>query len=1108
MIFRIYDDKNAPNTNTDGWAPMNTIITSEQIKSIQSADGDTPDREITSIPSPWGRLDLVRTAFRNVNNSKSLHGNTLDYKLVSDVLDIAQICFHLKRFVQQEVIEILRWDRTQELQRLSTSAHQGHQELERAWSKYLAQDEKSFNFSTLNEIAIFHFVHPITKERTVIGASSPVTLFFPAAGNLSHIAEHIAFGQDRPFDGEYTPLTNREEAFVIWLYALRESYANFSTAFKDFNEYLDLCKPQLKASLQAKINQLNNESYNNDYSSMDYQAGQPMYILNNLPIRVDFGNNAHDILNHSDFVIQTRLNYQATLPLVLPTSQGWGHLFYISDKWDSDTHVAEQDTRPLEQRILPGDGSVYPYLTIGDFLEDRIIKLKNSINTTHFYAGELESCLAERGSNYLLPLKPLFFEFFSVDDLINKKMLRLDATGDRVVVELNIPVKGGIISYRRYYTQRIENFEIVNDDIHTIEDFPLELGLIHTHVYSPLCYVLPQDHGNNASLQYLSPQGWQPEQNRTEQALGLGDMGYCSAIQGRFDALRLQVSETSAIIIPQPKSAKVSNDSIEYAVDLGTSNTCIAYRLNGIGNSQILNWSKGEMTSMLTKFDVISGAKGIIEGHLSLSSLGEGLHVLPLRTALLKDKDRRVYEGAMLGMCPSLNYQYQDIDIRGSETITDIKWANEANNYRLKAYINSLCVWLRRHADNLGIKDNIKLTWLFPSSMTPHQQEGLRKVWQEATQEILGCSIAVTEVNEAVAPYQYLTINGGVKGRTVAMDIGGGTVDVLLTGSHVQQEMSLTSFRLGANILYTAPSRFQGAGSGFARMLYDYLAEHTDKHDKIGTTMEKMQGFIKGYQSEEAVDKFFSLAKQLEHEKFKGVSLRLDDILQDENRGRCKLRSAVLLYFTLQVYHIAELMYHQRLARPNSFVFSGNGSRVLYVLGNRGFLSDLITHIFNFVADKYQTTGESGVIEAMFNPEPKESTTYGAIIAAANRVSSPQECKNIGGGLILNQDSTDRAYQQGDEELVYDDLRSFLVLFGNLNSRLRLVRDWGYDNDSLEKIHTILCNKESNKVIFDSYVRLELEQEKQKNESYSQSPFFSFVAHAIKEIVYELYPQQ
>lgn len=1109
MIYRLYSDNNASNTNIDGWGATPTHITPELIRTIKASDGQHPDKEITSIPSPWGRMDLIRSAFAEVVESKKIYGKTLNHKLISDTLDLAQICFHLKRFVKQGIIELVRWDKNEELTRLSSSSLLGHQELERALTKYLTQDAGSFNFDIFDECAVFRFVHPRTKAPTIIGGTSPTTLFFPAPGDLSCIAEHIAFGQDKPFDDAYTALPKREDAFIIWLYAIEKSYPSFSVKFESLYRYLQLCKKELKEEVQRKINSLTAQSYHTSYTLMEYQAGQPVYVLRDLGLYVDLGNNAELIQNASDFVVQTHQSQRNPLPLVLPTTKGWDHLHYVTDKWRSDTFVPTADAQPLDQRLLPGDGSAYPYLTEEDFLCDKLIKLKNSINTDQFYCGELDATVAS--CRYLLPLKPLFFEFFSVQELISKKMLGLKAYGDKIVVTLTIPIKGGRITYERNYTEAKQGFYSDSPD-YTIEELDFELGLIQTQVYTPVCCIIPDDKAN-FKLEYLSDKGvLTPMNNTVKQDLGLGSAVYTSAIVGPLEALRIELSGMSAMIVPTKSTVRqASAQSIEYAVDLGTSNTCIAYRLDGKGSPQLLNWSNGQMISVLTKFDQDVEAKPLIYGHLSLDALGEGIYKLPLRTALLCDLDCPSFQGAMIGSCPSLNYQYQSADLPKTKTETNIKWSGQANDYYLKAYIYGLCVWMRKHADNYGVGDKIKLRWLYPSSMPSQMKRNLRSVWKEATGEIFGTKVEVTDVNEAVAPYLHLS-EAGAKGRTVCMDIGGGTVDVLITGRSMDEAMHLTSFRFGSNFLYEAPTNQKAAGSGFARMLCDYLEEQRTRVEaeleknslpKISDIVAKMRTFVKEYQSAEAVDKFFSFAKQLHTKDYKGLEVELKNILQDTEHGYSKLRSAVLLYFALQVYHIARLIHHRGLERPDGFVFSGNGSRVLSVLGDEDFLADLVSHIFDFVAEEQQTTpGAQQKIKVQFNSEPKEATTYGAIKATSTE--QPEVCMYLGSREVID-DSNPRYFQAEDEQHLYDDVASFAKLFQGLNDKLRLVRDWGYDRDSLGEVYSFLCNNHRNKQTFDTNVSREL---KEAADGYSQSPFFSFWAHAIKEIVYELYPQK
>ena len=48
---------------------------------------------------------------------------------------------------------------------------------------------------------------------------------------------------------------------------------------------------------------------------------------------------------------------------------------YVVSKWDKNTHVLYFDSMSISERTLSDDGTKYPYITVGDFLEDTIIKV-------------------------------------------------------------------------------------------------------------------------------------------------------------------------------------------------------------------------------------------------------------------------------------------------------------------------------------------------------------------------------------------------------------------------------------------------------------------------------------------------------------------------------------------------------------------------------------------------------------------------------------------------------------------------------------------------------------------------------------------------------------
>lgn len=1101
MIFRIYDQNNAANVNTDGWAAMTTPLSADQINTIQDPTGGLPSREITSIPSPWGRLDLVRTAFRNIVASKRVDGDTLDHKLVSDTLDVAQICFHLARLSKQGIVRTMRWGRQTELDALADSPHKGHRELERAWSKYLSQDAESFNFDAFEECAIFSFVDPQTKAQMIIGGVSPVTLFFPAAGDLSKASAHIEFGLDKPFDGDYCPLTKREDAFVEWLYAMSKHYPFFSMRFPEVFAYLQLCLPMLQTSLQATINQLSSSSYTTSYQAQEYAPGQPMHILGDLPIYSSTGNNAGRVAQQSDFVISATKSAPGLAPLVLPTTPGFATLHYTVAPWNPTTVVPEHDPKPLGQRILPADGSPYPYLTLGDFLEDKLVRLENTINAEHFYPGELEgtitqTAMGQRG--YLLPLKPLFFDYFSAQDLINGKMLSFSAAGTSITVTLSIPVKKGKITYTRTYQEPIGGAFGVAEPQHTIETIDFALGMIHTRVYTPLCYILTDQQNSSVVLKALSPgrSGWlsvSDEQRQDASGLAI----YTAALEAELEVLHVDLGGCRAILVPRPLKPVVATKSIEYAVDLGTTNTSIAYRLDDTIKPELLNWSEGDMVSMLTNFNNIALSRQVLYSRLALPAVGSGLYRFPLRTALRRDKANINFKGAMLNITPSLDYRFQGSAPAGSEMLTNIKWSSNANDHSLRAYIYGLCVWLRKHADSCEVGAGVKLSWLFPSSMPLGLRKKLHDEWRDASQKFFGPAVGVSRVNEAVAPYFHLKRMAGLQGCTISMDIGGGTVDILITGHSQSDPMHLTSSRLGANTLYAAPANRQGTGSGFAQMLMDYLEQNKGADNADGdleNTLYKMKGFVAAGKSEEAVDRFFALAKIFEQKKHQALEMRLGRIMSAQGSWANRLRGLVLLYFSLQVYHVAEFMHLGGLDTPYSFVFSGNGSRILEVLGDDEFLGELLTTIFGLVAEQHGCSEKVPAIKAMFNPEPKESTAYGALDAEAQMAAPASGILIVGNKFVSGQDDVE--YQEEDLTELHKDIDNFVKIFVSLDKRLRLVKDWGYDAGSLKKVADLFGDKRENDVTIKSFVKPEFANDS----AYSQGLIFSLMAHRIREI--------
>ena len=172
--FRFHDG-----IDVKGWEnsnPLNEVA----INAIKDPNGAHSSREITSIPSPFARIDLVKTAFKEVVKI-GLEGNTIYHKLVSDALDIGQIFFESDKY--SDKIEIISWDKKADLDKLLSSQNPNHKLLGESLRLYLEQDQSTYNFDKLSKLYLINYKggpNPIN----IIGGTSPATLFFTSANNF------------------------------------------------------------------------------------------------------------------------------------------------------------------------------------------------------------------------------------------------------------------------------------------------------------------------------------------------------------------------------------------------------------------------------------------------------------------------------------------------------------------------------------------------------------------------------------------------------------------------------------------------------------------------------------------------------------------------------------------------------------------------------------------------------------------------------------------------------------------------------------------------------------------------------------------------------------
>ena len=95
------------NDNLDGWDDS-VKYDKTAIKSIEDPNGGAASIPITSIPSPFASMELVRNAFEYcADRNNSVDGTSVYHKLVSFALDILEIFYNYDKYAKD--LDIIPW---------------------------------------------------------------------------------------------------------------------------------------------------------------------------------------------------------------------------------------------------------------------------------------------------------------------------------------------------------------------------------------------------------------------------------------------------------------------------------------------------------------------------------------------------------------------------------------------------------------------------------------------------------------------------------------------------------------------------------------------------------------------------------------------------------------------------------------------------------------------------------------------------------------------------------------------------------------------------------------------------------------------------------------
>lgn len=1084
-VFRLFNIQG--NNNITDWQ-ASQVYGSQAISEITDPDGADAKKEVTSIPSPFARIDLIKTAFREVVNMANkkqgdkefadFDGKTIYHRMVSDALDVGEIFFNFNKL--KDKFEIIIWDRNKDLNTNNV--------LGKTLKRYLDSDSKGddpYNFKRLDRFYLLNYIGPDKPSSlNIVGATSPATLFFSSANNLSYVSKNVIFGSDRPFDINFQPLYKRDFEYQKYLYAFRLAYGEnkFHKDFPEFDDYLTsktgkLCNYRyLTQQQKEEIDKLDANSYQQYENIKIGSNGEDTLKI----LGQEFHQKSTRRTWKSQFEIDSKLYITDNNPLVLPVESGstYEKLIYTTDVWGTENKAPYFDKPDWMNRRLPIVNDSYSYLTISDFLTDTIVRMPYNLNADSYFNGNYNGT----NDSYLLPLTTTFFKFFDVQALQtfvagSKKMFELIDIAGGVKAILRIPIKGNnqikFVEYSRTYFEANQP-DIEHNDGALIEK-KIGMGIlplvkfpenVKKHYRIALFDKGPRDlrlvcYKENEPITEIA--------HITREAKNL-DLNECSkeayVINDNFDRIQISVGDACGVIIPKFKPVS-GNRIYTFAVDFGTTNTHIEYSYvtsinepNSVANSFDITLKEKQL-HRLHRLYADRDINGAFEHNFLPDTISDNDEFqFPMRTVFSEwiHNDRKQKNYALAnGNIPFL-YEKEIFPESYNEARTELKWSGEDEYPLVKMYLENIFIMISNKVImNGGKLDLTKIIWFYPASMDTARVDEFNLIWTNLYNEYLGGNPQsnLIAISESTAPYRYYRRKKGAKGDVVTIDVGGGTTDVFIVED--SNPKMLLSFLFASNAVFGDGYNWDSDNNGFINLYFDKFIEvlNSCNQPELAFTLKQIEAHKK---SSDIIVFLFSL---LSNKKVAGNDSLDFPLKLAQNR---KLKYVFIVFYSAILYYIAMSMKSKGLKQPLTIAFSGNGSKTLRILSaNNNTIGTFTKLIFDKVY------GESGnKLDVIFEEEPKKATCKGGILDPIPQ--TPTDIKKIKltniGDNFSKTDELDRKIKYEDitldmQEKIVENVLSFIDFLFELHETNEeyLIRSLGADDSIIELVKSICTDK-------------------------------------------------
>ncbi len=1056
-IFRLHE---GGNTGQTGWF-RSGVITSENLNTIKTEGKDAA----TSIPTPFATIDLVKSAFKWVVEN-GIKGNTAHHKLVSDALDVAQLFYYSRRFINK--IQIVAWNPKERFNDLIENGNEIHKKFGETLKLFWEQDsvresnignEVLYNFEKVKRI---YFV--VNKNNNgIIGGTSPATLFFasPDARKFSKGLD-IVIGKDKLFDDKYASLPERDISFIKYIYALSKQLG-FAHVFPELYAYLE----------KIRINELPGEltRYVSLIESRSIEDFAVCTVLNNendicevLDIRLRVHNNdTGSIATESDFAIRSDYDLEEIVPLVLPQYPFTLPWIYTTKGifWDSNTRTPFKNTDAPEDSRLPVQHDSYYWLTAGNFFAEKLIRLPYAIDDSRF-----RTC---GSTKYLVPLTFTFFKYFKAQQATQYLSLK-ERAGGLVDAELKIPVKGGVIVFKKSYSEADKNVE--NLDIHlAIFPFIKSINVSNTYIIGLLDDRLDTNPELNLSLLNNGNQiDVTPPITRSP---GVGELlSKYYKIDSNFDVIGISVKNNSGYIIPN--MSEVSGlTRVKFAIDFGTTNTHIEYKKGDSESIPLDNTFELPLLQTLLNRNTKGLDPVYPENETTFEqeilpfafSKNHGLS-LPLRTALVHNKDVDFKkEAEILRQVNNYFLLEKNRVPQYLELVTQLKWSNYADptdEKKVEYYLEFLTTLCYYKTLQLGGNPSIStLTWFYPVSMGEYELGIFLKIWKKVYEKVYKqeSDNRVIGIPESIAPYLYY--KSQVAGLSLSIDIGGGSSDIAVFDEEDEKAKLISSIKFAGNAIF---------GDGYPS---DKFKNNSDRNGFVKTFRETAMDAISGSKGSEKDILNHILNDRKNSADFSSYLFALEQIreidfsytrLLEKNK---KLKLTFLVFYAAIAYYSANLLYKTGIGVPKYVLLSGTASKTATIIDPSKSLKNL-TEMFQAIFKAVYRNQIIETIEIKLSPIPKEITCKGALKAMIDEGVNESPIKfwiggnneNEWGNILDRNKDIAKTPRYGDitsvqKSEVEDSINNFYQIFDNYINSLSLEGKFMIEKSAYDTFKTI-----------------------------------------------------